>query len=379
MKFSMNLYSLANVLYRDFRMTFNSFNSSLEDHISAAMEWLALAQDITGNNGVSRRYSLIYGWDSSYPETTGYIIPTFLKYYELTKKENYKKRAIKMVDWELSIQKSDGSFPGGAIGEHFESFVFDTGQIIFGLIEAFKYTGEDKYIKAAKKAGDWIVDSQDGDGAWRRFAFYRIPHTYYTRVAWALSELFLVVRDKKYELAARKNIEWTLKNQCDNGWFNNASFRVESHGMPNTHTIAYTIRGILEAGICLNEGKYIIAAQKSADALLNIINSEGFFWATYNKNWKPTSTYSCLTGNAQISIILLRLFQVKKNNKYLETAKMLNKYLRLQQNLKTSDKCIYGAIAGSYPIWGKYQKFAYPNWATKFFVDTLILENEIGK
>jgi hypothetical protein len=54
-------------------------------HLGEAMSWLCRAQDAGGDGGVSRSYALRHmrahgrrGWLASYPETTGYIIPTFL-------------------------------------------------------------------------------------------------------------------------------------------------------------------------------------------------------------------------------------------------------------------------------------------------------------
>ena len=35
---------------------------------------------------------------------------------------------------------------------------------------------------------------------------------------------------------------------------------------------------------------------------------------------------------------------------------------------------IKGAIPGAFPIYGWYAPFCYPNWAAKFFVDSLLLE-----
>jgi len=31
-----------------------------------------------------------------------------------------------------------------------------------------------------------------------------------------------------------------------------------------------------------------------------------------------------------------------------------------------------GALPGSFPLWGRYEKFAFPNWGTKYFVDALL-------
>jgi hypothetical protein len=31
-----------------------------------------------------------------------------------------------------------------------------------------------------------------------------------------------------------------------------------------------------------------------------------------------------------------------------------------------------GAVTGSFPLWGRYEKFAFPNWATKYLADALL-------
>src|ERR1035437_7867019 len=48
--------------------------------VKAYALWLCAAQDksATHEGGVARDFSLIKGWASSYPETTGYIIPTMI-------------------------------------------------------------------------------------------------------------------------------------------------------------------------------------------------------------------------------------------------------------------------------------------------------------
>jgi len=51
-----------------------------EVHLKATMEWLACAQDVCGGDGVSSIYSLKTGWGVAYPETSGYILATYLAY-----------------------------------------------------------------------------------------------------------------------------------------------------------------------------------------------------------------------------------------------------------------------------------------------------------
>lgn len=375
----MNPLLLFRVILNEFSNNHSQRSSTISDHILAGMDWLSTAQDATGNNGVSLRYSLIYGWAPSYPETTGYIIPTFLNYYLATGLEEYKWRAIRMADWELSIQNNDGSFNGGPLGSGLGGFAFDTGQVVFGLLDVYRITKDENYLDGAIKAADWLVRVQDTDGSWKKNAYNGIPHSYYSRVAWALAEIGSALDDKRYKTAAMGNIEWVLKNQHDNGWFDNAAFTLRTRAHPFTHTIAYTIRGVFETGLCLKEDKYIRAAFKSAESLLNIMEPGGFFRATYGPDWQNGAPSSCLTGNAQISIIFLRLFNLTGESKYLKAAKLLNRYLMARQDIHSKDKRIRGALAGSYPVWGNYQKLAFPNWATKFLVDALMSEESASK
>ena len=44
------------------------------------------------------------------------------------------------------------------------------------------------------------------------------------------------------------------------------------------------------------------------------------------------------------------------------------------QNLTSSNNGIRGGIQGAFPIYGWYAPFCIINWATKFFVDALLLE-----
>ena len=94
------------------------FDAGNEPAIKASLNWLCKAQDysVTNDGGVARDYSLIEGWSSSYPETTGYIIPTFLLCAERTEDSvALEQRAKRMLDWLVSIQLPGGAFQGGKI------------------------------------------------------------------------------------------------------------------------------------------------------------------------------------------------------------------------------------------------------------------------
>lgn len=362
---------------------FNSHSKVGEniENMQCCLDWLTTAQDVNQDDGVSTGYSFSQGWLPSYPETTGYIIPTMFDYYHLTGDNEYKQRAIKMADWEISVQMESGSVQSGHLGILSKTpAVFNTGQVLFGLVRTYEETQKDKYKKAAEKAANWLVKSQDGDGAWRAglSTLASNPvHTYNTRTAWGLLQVHSIISKENYLIAAERNIDWALTEQLNNGWFKNNAFNLNED--PLLHTIAYAIRGILECGIYLDNQSYIDAAKKSAEVLLKLQQKDGSLFGEYDFKWKNTVKYSCLTGDAQVSISWLRLFEMTQDKKYLSAAKKMNYYLKTTQNLKSNNKGIHGGIKGSQPIYGGYMGFTYPNWAAKFFVDALLLEDKIEK
>ena len=346
------------------------FNLALDK----AVNWLCMAQDSTPNGGVSEGYHLRHGWLPSYPETTGYIIETLYDYSKLTNNTNLRNRSVEMANWLVDIQYEDGSIPDSYFKK---KMVFDTGQVLFGFVRAFEETGEKRFKVAALKAGDWLIDVQEDIGTWRKYAVREIAHTYYARVAWSLTRLHYISNNDRYIEGCKRNIDWVLSQQQENGWFDNAAFTQEGHAHPYTHTIAYTIRGVLESGIYLQRNDYIDAARKAMDGLLNALPEDGEVCGAYDKNWNGNSHFSCLTGNSQLAIIFFKLYQLTGIDNYLSTGKRINNFMLSKQEMRTNNKNIYGAIAGSYPVWGEYIHYMYPNWAVKFFIDSLLLERKI--
>jgi len=375
----MRIYGIVNlvksILYDYFKKNHTLYENKI--HIEKAINWLSLAQDSTKDGGVSEGYHLYHGWLPSYPETTGYIIESFFDYYHLIDAdESIKSRAIRMADWLLSVQHTDGSIPDSYFRN---KMVFDTGQVIFGFIRAFEETKDDKYKKAAIQAANWLVAQQESSGEWINHSADNIPHTYYSRVAWSLLKVHSVTSDDKYTEACVRNIEWCLKQQDENGWFSQASFNTRNHHKPFTHTIAYTLRGILESGLYLGNQNYIDAVKESLDGLASQLTNNGFVCGTYGKAWQGDPKYSCLTGNMQLAIILNKIYLATGVEKYYQQAVAINEYTKARQVMHTSNININGALAGSCPIWGGYIHYCFPNWAAKFIIESLMIELETMK
>jgi uncharacterized protein YyaL (SSP411 family) len=353
-------------------------------HLDAAVQWICRAQDAGNDGGVPRSYSMVYnpyfgrkGWIPSYPETTGYIIPTMSDYARLTNRQDIFERAVRMADWECDVQMENGAVQGGTVGQARTPAVFNTGQVIFGWVRAFQETGNERYLKSAERAGTFLADQQDQDGAWRKklsdYASDRLSfYTYNTRTAWALLLLSTIANNARFKEAAIRNIEFALGQQLENGWFKSNCLNDPSK--PLLHTIAYCIRGILESGVLLGNQAYIEKAKKAADALISRQRPDGSLAGRFNEKWEPTASWSCLTGDAQISINWSRLFQITGDPRYWEPVRKVNNYLKRVQVMGTGNPGLDGGIAGSDPIDGQYGRFEILNWAVKFFMDALMLE-----
>jgi len=348
---------------------------STELHLKKGISWLIRAQKTTKDGGVSSCYSLIFGWRPSYPETSGYIISTFTNYFQISKNPFYLKIIEEIADWECSIQLKNGGFQGDVISKKKIPIIFNTGQVILGLIDAFKELKKQKYLESALNAGDFLILNQESDGNWEKNCFNNIHHTYNVRVAWALLELFEITGEEKYKVSAIKNLNWALKQQNENYWFHNNSFILNKP--PLLHTIAYAIRGFLESGKILNDKNYLNTALNASLKLMESYIINGYLPARFNENWQSKDFYICLTGIAQLSIIWLKLYEINKEKKFLINALRLNNYLKMIQVVNSGFKEIEGGIKGSDPLWGWYNFLGFPNWATKFFCDALLLENRV--
>lgn len=344
-------------------------------HLTAAIDWLCHAQDIRQGNrdegGVSAGWSFEDGWLPSYPETSGYIVETFIAAAAVLSRPELLDRAKRIIDWELSIQNEDGSFPGHFGEPGSRPVIFNTGQIMHGLVAGATRLDRPECLDAAVRAGHWMTRQQDDDGCWRRSVHNDTPHTYNTRAAWALLRTGLLSDDSVLVESARKNLAWALTQQNEKGWYATNAFVPDVP--PFTHTIAYAIRGILESGLLLEDEQLIDSAVKAAKALSDAQRHDGWLAGTYDENWSTGASYCCLTGVAQMSINWLRIHQARPSDWAPESAIKGIEYLKRNQRVFGKSDPAEGSIAGSAPIWGAYSRFEFPNWATKFYADALMI------
>lgn len=347
--------------------------------IREAAAWLCRAQDNTASHddGVARDYSLINGWATSYPETTGYIVPTMMALADYLKDETYDARARRMLDWFVAIQLEGGGFQAGKIdADPIVPTTFNTGQILLGL--AAGVTRYNAYQDATIRAAQWLVDTQDPDGAWRKWPS---PFTeagekaYETHVSWSLLEADRVCPGQGFAAAGLKQVDWALQKQQPNGWI--ADCCLDEPDAPLTHTLGYYLKGVVEAHRFSGDSKYLETARKLADGLMGTQRPDGALPGQLRADWSPSVKWSCLTGDVQVADSWIYLFKVTGETRYRDAALAANRFVRRTLYVSGPEE-MRGGVKGAFPVDGDYGRFQFLNWAAKFMIDANLAELSLG-
>lgn len=352
-----------------------------ERHLDATLRWLANAQDAGDDDGVARMFHLQRGWGASYPETTGYIIPTCLVYARHFDAPEFHDRAIRMARWESAVQMESGAVQGGMIGAKPSPAIFNTGQVLFGWCAAYSATGDAAFRASALGAADYLVAEMDADGAWRRnlSEFTTAPidtYAYNVRNAWALLIAQELDPEKPYRSAALKNIDFVLTLAAENGWLDkNCLARPEQ---PLLHTIAYAYQGLLECAVLESRDDVLDCVVRGNRELAANLAHFGSLHGRYDSEWRPTVKWRCLTGEAQTAIVWQRLAAVTGELHWRDAAATLIRQLKQTQKLDGKPGTA-GGVKGSWPVTAPYGRLQYLNWAAKFFADALMLDLGVGE
>lgn len=286
----------------------------------------------------------------SYPEVTGYFIPSLLRW-------GYTDIATAYARWLIDIQHNDGSWYDP---DNTAPYDFDSGQILKGLIAIrnavikentrFDYSLE-RLDEAIKKGCDWILSNMTDKGQlttpstddWGENEDCNdLIHLYCLS---PIREAGLIYNNQEYLAKVDKILNYYTTERRDEIF----SFNMLSHFW------SYVIEALIDLG----RSDLAVEAMKVSETLQE---NNGFVPAYKNVHWV------CTTGLFQQALIWYKLGNVKQGNKAFEYA------LSLQNN--------DGGWYGSYPN-DKYPEeyntyFAYDenSWVIKYFLDALYWKNK---
>lgn len=368
-------------LWQDFRDRMNWSLGPLREpreHLDAAIRWILHAHAQSAEGGVPHSWDVRrQRWHADYPETTGYIIPTLLDYDAFFGAPEARLAALRMAEWEMRVQLTDGGVRAGTMdAEVVVPTIFNTGQVLFGWARAFAATADERFALALRRAADWLVAAQDADGCWRRFPSPFAPghpeKAYNTRSAFGLIRAFEALGERRWLDAAKANASWAMAQARPNAFLPHNCLTDAVN--PLTHTLAYSMRGLMEVGVATGEPRFIEHAIRMIDAVARHQRADGAIPGRFTPEWQPAGRWTCLTGNSQLAINWWRLSRITGDERFVRHAQAASRFNMRVQDLRLTDPERAGGIKGSHPLGEDYMTWRYPNWAAKFFCDALMFE-----
>jgi hypothetical protein len=236
----------------------------------------------------------------------------------------------------------------------------------------YRHTGNRAYAEAAKRAIDWIWDQLDDQGQFSTNDFMGAVRVYGTYVVAPILDWlpeFPECRDA-WEAHSHRHLNWVLTQQNEHYWLANCDNTLHKNDRPIIHTIAYTLDGLFDAGQRLGEQRYIDAAVGGAEVLAKRFLAEGILHGRYDAQWRGSEAF-IPTGGAQLAILWHKIGAPWA----VEARDRMNTLLSVVATSGArASMDVAGALPGSFPMWGRYESFGLPNWATKYLVDTLLNE-----
>ena len=143
--------------------TLYSYTSTIrptEEALGLVIDWILRAQQPDG--GVPAYYSLMRGYSESYPEVTGYIVPTLYDFAHATSDSDAAHAAERATNWLLSLRMSSGAFPAGLHTGEEQPSVFNTGQILQGLVRGYMSCGRPVILGVDGQARQVVEEARGG-------------------------------------------------------------------------------------------------------------------------------------------------------------------------------------------------------------------------
>lgn len=344
-------------------------------HLRAAADWLARAQDASDDGGITGRYLLRKGWTSSYPETTGYIVPTLLALGEQLGAA-WTLRAERCIGFLLTTQLEDGAFPAGEIAANrTRPSPFNTGQILNGLLAWHCHSRDETVLEAAVRAGRWLVSVQDADGAWRKWFYHDVAGCYAAHLACFLADLAVYCDDADMLAATARHLDWVLGHRdAASGWIDNTGFTEGEQQLrvADLHTIAYMLTGVLKIGEHLGREDALAAVRHAAVGIGQTLDRLQWLPGVLDHQWRSKADSACLTGNAQMALVWMRLFELDGDARWLDWAVRALELVKATQVMDSTNPGLLGGVPGTDPMWGWYNDGAVLSWSAKFFIDALL-------
>lgn len=267
----------------------------------------------------------------SYPEVTGYLIPTLQGIGE-------HELARKFALWLVAAQRRDGAFTAPGNGQ---AYAFDTGQVIRGWVSVLGHMPE--LEQPLRRACDWLMATADDTtgrlqvpppgSAWSLGSRGEVNEGIHLYALAPLERAGQILNEPSYVRFARKSLDYYLQQ-----------VRLTDFKQANalTHFYAYIQEALLDLG-CESEARAGMASVGAFQQTNGVV--PGY----------SDVAWVCSPGLAQLALVWYRLGETDR-------AEAAMKALSKLQNPS-------GGFFGSYGAGAAYFPDAEISWAVKYAIE----------
>lgn len=263
------------------------------------------------------------GRSDAYPEVTGYLIPTLIRYGE-------RELARRLVRWLVEVQRADGSYasPEGP------AYAFDTGQALRGLFAGAGLVPD--ALHAARRAAEYLYrDLVDGGSAgFRKRYWYAIPETVQLHILRPLHRAADVFGKPEYRLAAENCLRYYSHHK--------KALRLDVL----SHFLGYELEALIDLGRPDLAIPLLADLRKRQAPDGSVCGEEGVPWV-------------CTPGLAQLAVCWYKIGEAAPADRAVA-------WLDAHQELS-------GGFRGSYGLGARYFPETELPWAAKFYLDAHLL------
>ena len=359
-------------------------------HVVNGLKWLYNVNKAVNKEGFPSKFSIGANWGlgPSYPETTGYTISTLLTLIRNKPIKEFDYGLIHQLvkdsnNYLLNCQLEGGSFTGGHKGmKNFgQPSIFNTGQILLGLAdlyetaknrkELFSYVELKDLSATLSSAGQFLVDQLEDDGSYKtKYTYLKKTRAYYSRATYGLLRTGIVLDNKEFIKKAYDNFKWVATCCKFNGVITSWGFRDD---LSVLHTIAYTLRGQLEAANYFDDKSLLEGVLNGVDFLVEHTSADFEYSSLIPSHFDDQGNHEsclCVTGLSQLAIVLKKIPESSRPQSYDVLFDSIIHNTKKFQLRGFSNDLLNGVMPASYPFNGMYQPNDMIEWGTKFFMDS---------
>jgi uncharacterized protein YyaL (SSP411 family) len=259
-----------------------------------ALSWHCTSVFVTGSES-SNCGAILHGFDGRrgkpldvYTEATGYAISLFHFLARTRGDASLLTIAKEAAQFLMRIQADEAAYPQPSSGAAASArlYAFDNAVCIVGMARLLRATGDERYLRSAVIAGEWLLGMQRPDGSFSAMAlrgkgiedpggFFGDGSCIHAKNAIAFLELHAITGREQFREAAARACRYTLTLQDTDGAFWNRPNQLSVF----THAHCYACEGLLYAGHVLGEPGYMAAARRGIRWLADTQRSDGAWLA----------------------------------------------------------------------------------------------------